>query len=711
MKFKGLQLLVSTGAALLLCSYILYETGGNPRPSSDVDQAKDRVLMEVLIKSLQNSHFEPKVLNDEFSENVYSLYLKRLDFNKRFLLQKDVEVLERYKTDLDDLIKAGDYTFFDKSYELFMERVKLAKGIYPEILNQPFDFEEEEHIDLDEEHRSFSKNEKELKEFWRKSLKYQTLTRIHEMERKQNKASEENDTLTVLSFDEMEAKARKNLIKNNDRFFERVEKWKRDDLKEVYINAIMNVFGPHTGYFPPKDKENFDISMSGQLEGIGAQLREQDGYIKVVMIVPGSPSYLQGELEEGDIIMKVAQEGESPIDITDTRIDDAVKLIRGKKGTTVHLTIKKINGLIKEISIVRDIVILEETYAKSAIIEENDQRVGYIKLPKFYADFNKNGGRSAAIDVRTELEKLKAENVSGVVLDLRGNGGGSLKDAIDMTGHFIDQGPVVQVKGRYSKAEVMSDRNKQVTYEGPLIVLLNQFSASASEILAAAIQDYGRGIIMGSNSSFGKGTVQRFFELDRYLNSNFNQYKPLGAIKITTQKFYRINGDATQLKGVMPDIELPSQYTYLEMGEKEQEFVMPWDDIEPVSYNKWIAPYDKQKVTQNSRNRIKNNELMSRIDEKARELKAQSDETTIPLNYQAFSERQLLLDQSEDEFDRFMKENKVSLNISNLSVDRSAFEGDSVKTDINEKWLRKLRKDETLLEAAYVIGDMNNIKG
>jgi carboxyl-terminal processing protease len=707
MKFKGLQLIVSTTAAIVLCSYILYETGERVvDTSSEIDRTKDKVLLDVLVRSIENSHFEPKPLNDQFSEDVYNLYLKRLDYNKRFLLQSDVDKLSEFKTKIDDQIKAGNYTFFDLTNEILKERVGEIKEFYQEILDKPFDFSINETIDLDEENRVFQKNKKDLKAFWHKSLKYEALTRIHDQERKQEKASEDNDTLTILSFDEMEAKARKNMLKSNDRFFDRMEKWTRDDLKEIYLNSITAVYGPHTGYFPPKDKANFDISMSGQLEGIGAQLQERDGFIRVSSIVPGSPSYLQGELEEGDLILKVAQENGAPVDITDTRIDEAVKLIRGKKGTKVILTIKKLNGLIKDITIVRDVVVLEETYAKSAVIENDGVRVGYIKLPKFYADFNKSGGRSAADDVEKEIAKLKTEKVDGIILDLRGNGGGSLRDAIEMTGHFIEQGPVVQVKGRYTPAEVMKDNDKTVSYDGPLVVMINQFSASASEILAAAIQDYDRGIILGSSSSFGKGTVQRFFELDRYLTAGASQYRPLGAVKITTQKFYRINGDATQLKGVESDIVVPTQYAYFDMGEKEQEFVMPWDEIDAVDHSIWKPKYDESEVISKSQERIRSNELFKKIDENAKLLKSQTDETIISLNYDSFSSNQAMLDAQDDAYEQIMKDAPVQLDVKNLQVDVRSFEADSVKTEINEKWLKNLKKDVTLEEAVFVIKDM-----
>jgi len=707
MRIRGLQILLSTASAILLCSYILYETSADKGAYLSPDeQTKDKVLIEVLIKSISSNHLSPRSVDDEMSQDIFDLYLKRLDYNKRFLLQEDLKELNKYRTQIDDQINKGEFTFFDLSFDLFMKRTSEAREYYTEILEEPFDFSTNETLELEEEKRNFCSSKKELKDLWFKSLKYEALTRIHEMERKQESAAEDNDTITILSFDEMEAKARKNMQRSNDRFFDRLEKWERDDLKEVYLNAIMNVYGPHTGYFPPKDKENFDISMSGQLEGIGAQLQEKDGYIKVVSIVPGSPSYMQGELEEGDLIIKVAQDGEAPVDVTDTRIDDAVKLIRGPKGSKVHLTIKKINGLIKEITIVRDIVVLEETYAKSAIIEENGTRVGYIKLPKFYADFNRLGGRSAAVDVKTELLKLKAEGVDGVVLDLRGNGGGSLKDAIDMTGHFIETGPVVQVKGRFSRANIMRDTDSDVTYDGPLVVLQNHYSASASEILAAAIQDYDRGVVMGSKSSFGKGTVQRFYELDRSLNAAFSQYRPLGAVKITTQKFYRINGGATQLRGVEPDIVIPSQYEFIDMGEKEQEFVMEWDEIEPASYDIWKPSYNEADIVKNSMMRIEQSAAYQKITENALRLKEQRENTEVSLNYDEFTQKQQELDLQEDEFDKVMDEVELGLNVMNLKADLEQINSDTVKTEINERWLEKLQKDLTLDEAVQVIGEM-----
>jgi len=705
MKIKGIQFVVATVAALLLSSYIIKESGpGNPE--SDSSDTKNTLLVQILMESLQSSHYEPKLIDDEFSKGAFKLYLERLDFSKRFLLKQDVESLKDYELQMDDQLNNGEFTLFDKSWELLQSRLKESQEYYKEILEKPFDFKQDEMLELDSEKRDYAETREDLKAHWRQILKYQCISRIAEMEERQNKAIEESDTATVLSFEEMESKARDKVLKSNNRFFDRMSKWDRNDQMEVYINSAVNVFGPHTGYFAPKKKENFDISMSGQLEGIGAQLQEKDGLITVTSIVPGSASYRQGELEEKDKILKVAQAKGDAVDVVDMRLDDAVKLIRGKKGTEVRLTVKKVSGSVVEIAITRDVVILAETYAKSAIVKnESGARVGYIYLPKFYADFNRTGGRAAADDVKKELVKLKAEGIDGVVLDLRGNGGGSLRDAIEMTGHFIDNGPVVQVKSRYSKPEVMIDRKPGQVYDGPLVVMLNHFSASASEILAAAIQDYDRGIIMGTTGSFGKGTVQRFVNLDRMVTSNNAGLKPMGSVKVTTQKFYRINGGATQLKGVESDIVMPDRYNLLDMGEREQDFVMPWDEIPAAEYEIWKPWYNEKAIINSSEARISQDEVAMKIKDNSKRLKEQSDDTQVTLNYDAFLAEKEELDKESEAFKELMKPIE-GLTVENVSIDLEEIGQDTVKVDLNEKWLKKLGKDVFLNEAVNVVSDM-----
>ena len=413
-------------------------------------------------------------------------------------------------------------------------------------------------------------------------------------------------------------------------------------------------FDPHSGYYEPKDKENFDIGMSGTLEGIGARLQTEGDYTKVVSIVPGGPAWKGKDLEENDLIMKVTQEDdEEGVDVTGFRLDDVVKMIRGKKGTKVKLSVKKVDGSIEDIIIVRDVVIIEESYAKSAILNFPDkiQNIGYIKLPRFYADFSRRGGPSCSKDIAKELEKLQAQNVNGVILDLRNNGGGSLRDVVKMSGLFIEEGPIVQVKSRSRRPEVLEDVDPRVQYRGPLVVMVNSFSASASEILAAALQDYNRAIIVGSNSTFGKGTVQRFFDLDRAIRGN-SEVKPLGEIKMTIQKFYRVNGGSTQLKGVTPDIILPDRYHYFKTGEKDHDFAMEWTEIAPVMYSQNVTRVNDELngLRRASEVRVKNSDAFQLVLENAKRLKKQSDETNYTLNFEAHMSQKLQREKESDKY-------------------------------------------------------------
>jgi carboxyl-terminal processing protease len=463
---------------------------------------------------------------------------------------------------------------------------------------------------------------------------------------------------------------------------------------------------PHSEYLPPEEKTNFDISMSGKFEGIGATLQNRNGQTKVVDIIPGSASWRQGDLEVNDIILKVGQGDAEPVDIGNMELDDAVKLIRGKKGSTVKLTVKKINGTIQVIPIVRDVVVIEETYAKSSILTSSDggTRVGYIYLPKFYVDFNDSNGRRCSRDVKTELQKLASENIDGVILDLRNNGGGSLSDVVDMSGLFIGSGPIVQVKTREGNIHNLDDKDTSVAYRGSMVVLVNNFSASASEILSAALQDYDRAIIMGSQSSFGKGTVQSVIDFDRYVQGH-QSIKPLGAIKLTIQKFYRVNGGTTQLKGVIPDIVLPDTYAYMSVGEKESHNALPFDVIPRASYRQWSHLYNKNAVVEASRARIAGNPVFKQIDDNARRLKQRSDKSTYPLNLEAYRQYQKKVQEDADKYGK-LDDKKTGVKSTFLAFDKAAAEGDTIKTKKFTKWFEALEKDLYINEAVNVIGDM-----
>ena len=487
-----------------------------------------------------------------------------------------------------------------------------------------------------------------------------------------------------------------------------MSKRKRSDYLSSYLNAFTNVFDPHSGYYQPKDKENFDIGMSGTLEGIGARLQTDGDYTKVVMIVPGGPAWKQKDLEENDLITSVKQaDEEEAVDVTGFVIDDVVKLIRGKKGTDVTLKVKKVDGSFENITITRDVVVMEESYAKSAILDLPGvaDNIGYIKLPRFYADFSGRGGPSCSEDIEKELKKLTKENVNGIILDLRNNGGGSLRDVVTMSGLFIEKGPIVQVKSRGRQPQVLEDEDPKVQYDGPLIVMVNSYSASASEILAAALQDYGRAIIVGSNSTFGKGTVQRFFDLDRAIAGN-SEIKPLGEVKLTIQKFYRVNGGSTQMKGVVPDIILPDRFHYMKTGEEEHDYAMEWTEIPAVKYGQKVTNLDRlAEIKAASAKRVAKNEKFNKILEQAKWLKDRSEESAYSLNYETFKNDRDKRDEEAKAYEDMWGENE-NLNVSNPAVDLAAIESDESKKARNDEWVTAIRKDIYINEVLSIMADM-----
>ncbi len=679
-----------------------------PQFSGDLTN-KEQLLMEVVLQSLKYNHYAPEEINDEFSKKVYDLYLKRLDLNKRFFLKGDVEKFASFRTQLDDAALEGDFSFFDLVSSTFDERFKSVKTFYEEILAEPFDFSIEESFETDGEKVDYVDNEQELRERWRKYLKLQVLSRVQDKLENQKKAQEKGDEdFEIKTFEEIEKAERERLLKNYNNWARNIEQDTRDDRIAVYVNTFTNAHEPHSGYFPPLEKENFNIRMSGKLEGIGAQLREEDGYIKVVNIVPGSASWRQGELEVNDKIIKVAQGEEDPVDVVDMRINDVLPLIRGKKGTEVRLTVKKTSGEVKVIPIVRDVVVLEESYAKSAIIEhkKTKSKVGLIDLRSFYADFQDPNGRRCSKDVRREVEKLIEEDVDGIVIDLRFNGGGSLSDVVSMSGLFIDRGPIVQVKSRNSRPYVLEDQERGVLYDGPLVIMVNAYSASASEIMAAALQDYGRAIVVGTSpTTFGKGTVQRFFPLDAIVPERYKKFGELGSIKITIQKFYRIDGGSTQLRGVTPDIILPGAYSYMTVGEKDEDYPMEWSAIDKASYRRSNDLPNLDKIKRRSEKRVSKSKTFQLIDENAHWLKNRQDESVYPLNLDAYTAYQERLDQEAEKYND-MNPTIDEMMIRSLTVDMDELASDTLRAESMKNWHKALQKDAYLDEVMYIVRDM-----
>ncbi|MCD6017423.1 MAG: tail-specific protease [Bacteroidetes bacterium] len=664
---------------------------------------KNQVLQDMLMSVLNQAHYNPLKVDDSFSEKAFNLYVKRLDISKKFLLQADVDALSKYKKNIDDEINGGSFEFYKLSADLIAKRIKEKENWSKEILATPFNYTAEEEYETDGEKIKFASTEEELKAEWKKMLKYQTIARLDEMLTGQEKAKVKKDTVFVeKTFDSLEVDARRKTLKANVDWFKRLNKLTTRDRFSMYINTITGLYDPHTEYFAPKEKKKFDQSMSGQFEGIGARLQSKDGILKVSDVIVGSPSFKQGELKTGDEIHKVAQGANEPVDITDMDMDDAIDLIKGKKGTEVRLTVKKPDGSFKVIPIIRDVIEIDETYAKSAVLN-NKKKIGYIYLPMFYADFTRNGAHRCSADMKKEIEKLKAQGVEGIIVDLRDNGGGSLQEVVDMAGLFIPKGPIVQVKDKAGRVHVMEDKNTDVTWDGPLAIMVNHGSASASEILAAAIQDYKRGVIIGTQS-FGKGTVQSFYNLDQYLLPQFDTIRPLGEVKITNQKFYRINGGATQLKGVMPDVVLPDPYAFIEVGEKELDYPMAWDEIMKAPYEEYTS-INYSKVKKGSSERIKSSPAFKLIETESKELKAKKDDTKYNLNLEKFRAEQKQLRESYKKYD------ELKVNIKNFSAelpnyDQEVLKIDTVKLNREIKWAGNIQKDNYIFEASNVINDM-----
>jgi len=677
--------------AIALCSFTIFQF------------EKNQILQDMLMSVLNQAHYSPLKIDDEFSEKAFNLYLKKLDSGKKFLLQTDVDALAKYRTKIDDEINNGKFDFYKLSAELISTRIKEKENWSKEILSQKFDYSIDEEYETDGEKLKYATSEAELKNEWKKMLKYQTLSRLDEMLTAQEKAKEKKDSVfTEKSFDSLEVDARRKTLKTNIDWFKRLNKITMKDRFSTYVNTITGLYDPHTEYFAPKEKKKFDQSMSGQFEGIGARLQAKDGILKVTEIIVGSPSFKQGELKAGDEIYKVAQGANEPVDITNMEMDDAIELIKGKKGTEVRLTVKKPDATFKVISIIRDVIEIDETYAKSAILN-NNKKIGYIYLPMFYADFTRNGAHRCSADMKKELEKLKNQGVEGVIIDLRDNGGGSLQEVVDMAGLFIPKGPIVQVKDKTGKIYVMDDKNPTVTWDGPLAVLVNHGSASASEILAAAIQDYKRGVIIGTQS-FGKGTVQSFYNLDQYLIPQFDTMKPLGEVKITNQKFYRINGGATQLKGVIPDVVLPDPYAYIEVGEKEMDYPMPWDEIVKANYQEF-STIDYAKVKKGSSNRLKSSSAFKLIENESKEMKDKKDDTKYNLKIEKYRNEQKELREKFKKYDD-LKNDINGFSAELTSVDKEKIKTDTIKLNKEIKWAKNIQKDHYIFEASNILNDM-----
>jgi carboxyl-terminal processing protease len=712
MKNKILIPLLVLGA---LATFFSFKYSGSD--SSDADK-RQQIVLETVMKAIRQAHFSPRAVDDSFSYRVFHKILDNLDYDKKFFTAADMARLGQYEYKLDDEINGGSVEFFDTLNTIFNTRINDAEKYYKEILSTPFTFTGNDSIQLNGERLSYASSDKEARERWYDYLKYRVLAKYVDLKSDREKAKTNKDgdkKLAAKTDTELEKEAREGVLKNQDNYFKRLRKIDDNERFAIYMNSITNSEDPHTDYFPPKDKQRFDDAMSGSFSGIGAQLKEEDGKIKIVAIITGSPSWKQGDLKAGDEIIKVGQAKAEPVDIQGYDIDDAVELIRGKKGTEVRLTVRRVDGSVKVIPIVRGEVLLEETFAKSAIIPGKNGTIGYIYLPEFYADFNHVNGRRCAEDVAIEVDKLKKAGVDGIILDLRNNGGGSLNDVVDMAGLFVPSGPMVQVKTSGAVAEKLKDRdNGAVLYDGPMAIMVNQGSASASEIMAAAMQDYKRAVIVGS-TTFGKGTVQRLLSLDEMLNrsnplalaglDDGNSDGAIGALKITVQKFYRINGGSTQLKGVTPDIVLPDPYSGIELGERKDKAALKWDEIPAADYKPVYTGTNIDQLRALSNKRIAANPSFSLIKESAAKISAREKNNVYPLNEVAYKK---VLDEANATSKKMEEIEKKStqLDVENVKDDLAKINRDTTSVSKNKEWIKGLKKDVYLAETVNIVNDM-----
>lgn len=660
------------------------------------DPEKESLVMRLVAEALQGVHYQPREINDAFSEDAFTAYLELLDGEKRFFYQSDYDRLAKHRFKLDDYFQSGDLAFFEESSALWNRRRDEARRRYTRLLAKPLDYASVRTLEMDAEKRRFPKDSAAMDAFWADYLTSRVLDRLYD------RAYEKKDSVNAdflpghpdFAANEAEARAKEREI--HDEWFGGLESMDRTDDFGFYVNAFASAFDPHSQYFPPQQQEAFEIEMTGQLEGIGAQLQQDGEYVTIASIVTGSACWRQGELEVGDKLLKVGQGDAQPEDVVGMRVNKVVTKVRGKKGTEVRLTVRKKDGSERVIPIVRDIVEMEATFARSALLSDG---IGYIRLPKFYVDFFDESNRDCSEDVRNELRALKAAGARGIIFDLRGNGGGSLPAAVGIAGHFIDQGPVVQVKTQGQRVRSYDDPKPGVEWDGPLVVLVDESTASASEIVAAALQDYGRAVIVGTKQTFGKGTVQNMLDFDRAAGPFYAKQQPLGAFKLTIQKYYRVNGGTTQLDGVRSDVVIPDAYQHVPYGERELDFALASDRIAPAVFQA-VAPSPKRSAAiAAAQARVNANPEFVRVNEYSDFLRDQQALTGLPLKWEHF-----VADRRSDEeaVKRFDRDSERSDTTSAVLITPSKLE----KAEEDRRWLRAVRRDPTIVESMRLLADL-----
>ncbi len=691
------------------------------KPMLDTDEEREKLIVKNTRNTLTYLHYKPATVDDKFSENVFNKYLEYIDPSKRFLLQSDYDLFKKDYHNLDDYYKSENLGFYNSTVDTIYKRIADAEKYSMDALSKPFDFNQKENFNIDYKTSKFAKDKNESKDLWRKYLKYNVMLEIISMQ--DELKGQKKDTLDNSSsikpikdpladekkkitkdtpFAEVEKMAREEVKDLISDYFRRIKQTKRENYFSIYMNSFTEQYDPHTTYFSPTSKEDFEFEMSGQMEGIGAKIQDKRGYATIAELIVGGPAWKSNKLEVGDKIIKVAQgkNGEAK-NIVGMILSDAIRLIKGKKGTEVVLTIQKKDGSQQTISLIREVIESEEVFARSSVItDEKGDKYGIIYLPEFYTPMGKEGGRYPSDDIKKEIDILKKENIKGLVFDVRNNGGGSLEEVVKISGLFINQGPIVQVRRSDGMLKIHEDKDNSIAYDGPLVVMVNELSASASEIFAAAMQDYGRAVIVGSPQTFGKGTVQTILPLDRQSGSD-----ELGAIKLTIQKFYRVNGGSTQLKGVQSDIALVDQFTYEDISEASRSEALNWDQIKPLVIAKWPSAFDLAKIKTNSKNRLANNAHLALMNESFKFIKSMEDVKEIPLNLEDYKTYRKTREDKIKKFetlDKYKNNFKFTMNQNDLATTKT----DTVLKAKRNNWFKGMQKDFYLNEAVNVLRDI-----
>ncbi len=672
------------------------------------DPNKEKKLLELIVITLKKSHYNLKKIDDNFSKAVFKTYINLLDSDKKFLLQSDILEFKKSELLLDDQINNNDLTFFYSTYDRIKMRMKEAKIIYTNLGKNIFEFSTNENYK--EEQPNFAKNADGIKNIWRLRIKKALLDSIVQKSNIETIKQKQDPKFKATSIDDLELNYRTEYLKYLSGTDSDIENLEREDFFSKYLNAILIQFDPHSKYLKPFEKLEDSYLMSGQYIGLGTQTAYIDNFLQVHKIEKSGPAYRDKKLEVGDIILKFQEGNNEPIDVVGFQIIDYNKLVaKVKKNILIKLTVKKPDGSIKVIPIKKDIIEIGNTFAQSCIVEKNSKKFGIINLPKFYKDFNDSSNRDATKDVENEIESLKKDGVQGIILDLRDNGGGSVECAVEIAGLFLNENQIVQLKSNSQSIDVLKSNPNSLKWDGKLVILTNKDSASASEIFAATIQDYNRGIIMGCKSTFGKGSLQNNIDLNQFLPINKTSDYDFGALKTTIQKFYRVSGESTQNKGVESDIEMPSENKYEKYGEQFLSNSFTNDKIKKLNFKPFADNSNFLKIINTSKKRIIENSKFKLIENKALINSKKAIVKIQNLNIDSFRTEIAKENSNMILFEDLLKY-RNNLNFFATSNKLNLIKKDAFLLERTTNWHENLAKDIYIEEAINVLVDMNSGK-